>query len=326
MNVTPFRARQTGPCLDQEGFLRAAERACERAAQDGAAILGVGSDQLGLLGGKRIRSRLTYECVRALGGDAERAVCVAAAVEMIHGASLCHDDVIDDASVRRGRPTLNQRFGNHESILLGDYLFSSAWLMVGDQPAVANLLAEAIVAMSRAELVQARSLWSADPEVETCLSVMRGKTAALFSACAGATALALEAARETVTAFQAFGLAFGMAFQMIDDVLDYDAGVAALGKEPLKDLRSGLSTLPLAHALARDNGPIRQAIDEHFRSKGASGLDAERVAALVRASGALEETRQRARQILTEGCAALAGHVPTSRLSAFAHASLERTR
>jgi octaprenyl-diphosphate synthase len=325
MSVATFPARALAPSMDREEFVHAVERAVEEAARDGAAALGVATDELGLSGGKRIRSRLAYECASALAGDVARVVPVAAAVEMVHAASLCHDDVIDQASLRRGRPTLNQRFGNQRSVLVGDYLFSSAWLVVDAQPAVASLLAEAVAQMSRAELLQARLLWNPDPGVDACYAVVRGKTAALFSACAAATALALDAPRETVAAFRTFGLGFGMAFQLLDDVLDYGAGDGALGKEPLMDLRSGLVTLPLAHALAMGKGAGRQAVLEHFQSRGARALDARLVVELLRATEALGHCRRTAGDLVAKAVAALAGHVPVAGLAEFAQATLART-
>ena len=324
MSVAALRVSPPEPAVSREEFLRAVERAAQQAALGGAAALGVALAELGLSGGKRIRSRLSYECARALGGDPTRAIPVAAAVEMIHAASLCHDDVIDRASLRRGRPTLNVRFGDRESVLLGDYLFASAWLVVGGRAAAASLLAEAVASMSQAELLQARLLWNPDPGVESCYAVMRGKTAALFSACAGATALALDAPEEAVAAFRSFGLSFGTAFQLIDDVLDYEPGDGSLGKEPLMDLRSGLVTLPLAHALSTGNGAGRRAVLDHFQSRGACALDGPLVVGLLLATGALERCRRIARELISEAVAALAPYVSPSGLTEFAQATLER--
>lgn len=312
--------------MDLNGFLAEVDRQAEHVLSSGAEALGAPASSLGVLGGKRLRSRLAFECAHALGGDPHKAAPVAMAVEMIHAASLCHDDVIDESTQRRGRPTLNVRFGNQVSVLLGDYLFSSAWLAVsrGPGPEVARLLAEAMVEMSSAEIAQSRLLWNPAPAYETCLRVARGKTAALFAACASATATALAAPSPAAAALHEFGRGLGLAFQIIDDLLDYLPPSNSWGKRPLMDLRSGLPTLPLLFALNGGNGSARQGVLDFLTSRGATPLNAAIVADLIRASGADQRCRQLARSFVDQGLAALHGQVTVNGLADLAHATVGR--
>jgi geranylgeranyl pyrophosphate synthase len=312
--------------MDLQGFLSDVETQAETALATGAEALGAAGRTLNVIGGKRLRSRLAFECAHALDGEAGRAAPVAAAVELIHAASLCHDDVIDGSTERRGRPTLNMTLGNQLSVLLGDYLFSSAWLVVARdyQPDVARRLAEAMVAMSSAEIAQARLLWRSDPDEEDCLRVARGKTGALFAACASATAGALGAAPAVVRAFDEFGLGFGLAYQIIDDVLDYLPRSPSWGKRPLMDLRGGLPTLPLIFALRSADGPARRAVLDFLESRGRTPLDTAGAADFIRRSGADEQCRQLARRLVERGLSALSRHATVNGLADLAHAVVGR--
>lgn len=312
--------------MDLHGFLAEVDRQAEHVLSAGAEALGAPAPSLGLLGGKRLRSRLVFECAHSLGADPQNVAPVATAVEMIHAASLCHDDVIDESTQRRGQPTLNARFGNQVSVLLGDYLLSSAWLVVSRSlgPEVAGLLAEAMVEMSTAEIAQSRLLWNPTPAYETCLRVARGKTGALFAACGSATGTALAAPPSAVVALHEFGQGLGLAFQIIDDLLDYLPQSDSWGKRPLMDLRGGLPTLPLLFALNTGNGSARQGVLDFLSSRGETPLDPARVADLIRASGADRQCRRLAQSFVEQGLAALHGHVSVNGLAELAHATVGR--
>jgi geranylgeranyl pyrophosphate synthase len=313
--------------MELEGFLHEVDRGAQQALAVGAEALGVPPHALGVLGGKRLRSRLAFECARSLNADPLRIAPVAAAIEMIHAASLCHDDVIDSASLRRGRPTANAQYGNQASVLLGDFLFSSAWLAVarGQHPGVAPLLAEAMVEMSRAEIRQSRLLWNAQTSMSDSLDVIAGKTAALFAACAESTALALGAPDAATQAFRAFGRGLGMAYQIADDLLDYFGEHDAWGKRPMMDLRGGLITLPLLLALERGNGSARHAVLAHVESRGTSALDPSLVSDFIRSSGAAEACGALARRFVSEGLSALDGSCRSDALALFAREALGRS-
>jgi octaprenyl-diphosphate synthase len=312
--------------VDLNAFLVEIDERAEQAVRGGAEALGVPTASLGLFGGKRLRARMAFECAHALGSDPQPVLPVATAVELIHAASLCHDDVIDESAERRGGPTFNARFGNPLSVLFGDYLFSAAWLSVarGPEPEVARLLAEAMVAMSRAEIAQSRLLWSTAPAYDACMRVATGKTAALFAACAAATATAVQAPAAVVSALHTFGQSMGLAFQIIDDLLDYLPRSVAFGKRPLMDLGSGLPTLPLLFALEAGDGATRLSVLEFLRSHGQTPLDAACVADFVRTSGAEERCRQLARELVDQGLAALRGQVKLNGLAELARASVGR--
>jgi octaprenyl-diphosphate synthase len=313
--------------VELNGFLAEVDRRTGGILAGGAEALGVPVASLGLSGGKQLRPRLVFECAHALGGDPQRVVPLATAAHLIHTASLCHDDVIDESTQRRGRPTLSARFGNSASVLLGDHLFSSAWLSAARDlgTEVARLLAEAMVEMCGAEILQSRMLWNADTARETCLRVAAGKTAALFAACASAAATALEAPTTAVSALHEFGRGVGLAFQIVDDLLDYNPQSDAWGKQPFMDLRGGLPTLPLLLALDAGDGPVRRAVLDFLRSRGATPLDVAPVACLIRESGADLQCRSLARAYVEQGLSALSrGHVTVNGLADLAYATVGR--
>lgn len=200
--------------------------------------------------GKMIRPALVCLSAQASGGAGEARLWIAAAVELIHVASLIHDDIIDEADVRRGAATVNVQWGNQIAVLLGDYLFARAFDLLSRvrHPAVAVAMAEASVAMSQAEILQIK--YGAEPHEDEGLyfRIIRGKTAHLFSAACRAGALVAGNAAAAAP-LAAYGRDWGMAFQITDDALDLTAGAEALGKPIHSDIRGGKVTLPIIHAL-----------------------------------------------------------------------------
>jgi octaprenyl-diphosphate synthase len=246
-------------------------------------------------GGKRIRPRLVLLSAAALGFNGPARYEMAATVEFIHTATLLHDDVVDESSLRRGRDTANALFGNAASVLVGDFLYSRAFQMMVDagQLRILAVLAEATNVIAEGEVMQLMNMHDADLSVDDYLKVIRFKTAKLFEASAQLGAVLADAPAHLELACTEYGRALGTAFQLVDDLLDYDGNTLSLGKNVGDDLREGKATLPLLLAMERgtddDRSLIRQAIKH-----GETDRLAE-IVAVIKRVGALEATRQAAR-------------------------------
>jgi octaprenyl-diphosphate synthase len=247
-------------------------------------------------GGKRIRPRLVLLFSEALGFRGPERFELAAIVEFIHTATLLHDDVVDESSLRRGRATANALFGNAASVLVGDFLYSRAFqMMVGvNRMRVLDVLADATNVIAEGEVLQLMNMHDPDLSVEDYLQVIRFKTAKLFEASARLGAVLGGASPKMEEACADYGRSLGTAFQLVDDLLDYEGNTEALGKNVGDDLREGKPTLPLLLALERAEPAeatlIRQAIE-----KGEVQRLPE-VLAVVQRTGALAATRAAAEQ------------------------------
>jgi octaprenyl-diphosphate synthase len=243
-------------------------------------------------GGKRIRPRLVLLFAGALGFHGPERFTLAATVEFIHTATLLHDDVVDESSLRRGRDTANAVFGNAASVLVGDFLYSRAFqMMVGvNNLRVLDVLADATNVIAEGEVLQLMNLHDADLAVDEYLRVIRFKTAKLFEASARLGALLAGAAAAVEDACADYGRSLGTAFQLVDDLLDYDGETHALGKNVGDDLREGKPTLPLLVAMDRCGAADRELI-RHAIQHGEVARLAE-VVAIVRRTGALDAARQ----------------------------------
>jgi len=267
----------------------------ERLRSDVALVNQIGHYIIGA-GGKRIRPRLLLLFARALGFRGPERFTLAAVVEFIHTATLLHDDVVDESSLRRGRPTANEMFGNAASVLVGDFLYSRAFQMmvsVNRMP-VLEVLADATNVIAEGEVLQLMNMHDADLAVDEYLRVIRFKTAKLFEASARLGAVLAEAPPQVEDSCAAYGRALGTAFQLVDDLLDYDGDPRALGKNVGDDLREGKPTLPLLVAMERA-GPEERALMRSAIERG----EVERlddVVRIVRQTGALEATRDVARR------------------------------
>ena len=232
---------------------------------------------------------------------------LAAVVEFIHTATLLHDDVVDESTLRRGRETANERFGNAASVLVGDFLYSRAFQMMVDvnQMRVMQVLSEATNVIAEGEVLQLMNMHDASLDEAAYLRVIRSKTAKLFEASARLAPILAGASAEVEELCAIYGQALGTAFQVIDDVLDYEGDAELLGKNLGDDLREGKVTLPVICALRRgteaQNILIRQAIEhgdvEHLdeileiiRQTGA--LDMARQSAMTEAQRAIDAARQ----------------------------------
>jgi octaprenyl-diphosphate synthase len=255
-------------------------------------LVGQVSSYIIAAGGKRLRPALLLLMCGALGFKGEQRLNLAAVVEFIHTATLLHDDVVDGSTLRRGRATANESFGNPASVLVGDFLYSRAFQMMvdADDMRIMRTLAEATNVIAEGEVQQLMNMHDAGLSEEDYLQVIRSKTAKLFEASARISALLSKASPETEALCAEYGQALGTAFQVIDDVLDYDGDVAEMGKNLGDDLREGKVTLPLIVAMQRGAESERQLIQGAIESGGADKMI--QIIDIVQRTGALDATRR----------------------------------
>jgi octaprenyl-diphosphate synthase len=263
-------------------------------------------------GGKRIRPRLVLMFSEALGFAGTERFELAAAVEFIHTATLLHDDVVDESSLRRGRQTANAMFGNAASVLVGDFLYSRAFQMMVsvNRMHVLEVLADATNVIAEGEVMQLMNMHDPDLSVEDYLRVIRYKTAKLFEASARLGAVLADAGHAVEEACADYGRSLGTAFQLVDDLLDYEGDALSMGKTVGDDLREGKPTLPLLLAMARCSDEDRQLMRHAIEHGNTSRLDD--ILTIVRRTGALQATREAARAEADKACAALASLPDTS--------------
>ena len=249
-------------------------------------------------GGKRLRPMLTLASARMCGYKGNRHIGLAACVEFIHTATLLHDDVVDESNLRRGAASANALWGNKSSVLVGDFLFSRAFeLMVEDGNLDAlRILSQASSIIAEGEVLQLVTANDTETTEADYLDVIRSKTAKLFAAASEIGGVVAERSEEDCQSLSSFGHNIGMAFQLVDDVLDYSARQATLGKTVGDDFRDGKITLPTVLAFsAADNDEKafwRRTLEDQEQKKG----DFRRAVALLEKSGALTETQERARE------------------------------
>lgn len=257
-------------------------------------------------GGKRLRPRFTLLAAEAVGASAEEHLRLAAFMELIHVATLIHDDVVDGAETRRGVNATAVDFGNRISVLAGDYLF--AWIFKNvtadyDRP-IPHILSATLADITDGEVLQLRALGELDTTLDAYVEIASKKTASLFSASAECGAIAGGGSPFAVKALREFGTAYGIAFQMRDDLLDLTADEASLGKPVGNDLREKKMTVPLVLALAGGNRDFRADVERFFAEGDATR---ERIAGIVAGIGAQGG--------LTRTEAVLAGYVERAKQS-----------
>lgn len=258
-------------------------------------------------GGKRLRPLLTIAVARDCGYRGAGHIGLAAAVELIHSATLLHDDVVDGSRLRRGRTGANTLWGNKVAVLVGDYLLSCSFrLMVeSGSPGILRVLADAASVIARGEVMQLSSARSLDTCDDRYLAVVEAKTAALFRAAADVGARIAEAGEATIAAYAAYGRALGIAFQLADDALDYGGQEQQTGKSVGDDFNEGKATLPALLAYRRGDATARafwhRTIHQGERNPG----DLETALRQVAATNACTDTLAIARNYAREACAAL---------------------
>jgi len=248
-------------------------------------------------GGKRMRPMLTLACASLLGYSGSRHQKLAAAVEFIHTATLLHDDVVDGSGTRRGKRTANLIWGNPASVLVGDFLFSRAFeLMVEDGSLkVLKILSHASAVIAEGEVEQLTAQRRIETGEEQYLQIIGAKTAALFAAACRIAAVVAEASDEAETALESYGRNLGIAFQLVDDVIDYASDATTMGKGVGDDFRDGKMTLPLILAYARGTSSERAFWEAAVSGMRVSDQDLAQAIGLMRSSGALSDTIDRAR-------------------------------
>ena len=260
-------------------------------------------------GGKRLRPVLTLAASRLCGYTGTDHVKLAATVEFIHTATLLHDDVVDESKQRRGRATANILWDNKSSVLVGDYLFARAFQLMVETGSleVLRILSNASAVIAEGEVLQMTTAHDLTTDLARYDQVIRGKTAALFSAATEVGGVIAGADADKVTALRTFGDGLGMAFQLADDLLDYGGSSAALGKNTGDDFREGKVTLPVILAFKNGDDTAR----DFWRRTIARGKqepgDLEQAMAYLRQTNALTETQAAARGHADRALAALAG-------------------
>jgi octaprenyl-diphosphate synthase len=249
-------------------------------------------------GGKRMRPMLTLACGTLLGYPGTRHHKLAAAVEFIHTATLLHDDVVDGSGMRRGKRTANLIWGNPASVLVGDFLFSRAFeLMVEDGSLkVLKILSHASAVIAEGEVEQLTAQRQIDTGEDQYLEIIAAKTAALFAAACRVAPVVAEASEDAELALESYGRNLGIAFQLTDDAIDYSSDAATMGKPQGDDFRDGKMTLPVILAYARGTEDDRAFWRSAISGDRVSDDDLVHATALLKATDALTDTVERARQ------------------------------
>jgi octaprenyl-diphosphate synthase len=269
----------------------------ERQARSNVQVISYVGEYLRASGGKRVRPALTLLSARAAGGDASRpnVVRMATVMEMLHTATLVHDDIIDNAETRRNRPTVNSRFGNQTAVLMGDWLYMSAFetsLQERSLP-VLDILTAVTRKMTEGELIQLMLLGRVDITEDQYFDVLTRKTAHLFSACCEIGAMLGGASDSEREALRDYGLNLGIAFQLVDDLLDFTGTGETLGKAAGVDLLEGKLTLPLIYLLEED-AAARAAVQTVVGEGSYAEISRAMLLDAAEKSGALARARRRA--------------------------------
>ncbi|MCG3191162.1 MAG: Octaprenyl diphosphate synthase [Thermoanaerobaculia bacterium] len=276
-----------------EGKLKDVEKVLEERAHSAVPTISLIADYLVEGGGKRIRPALLLLCARLLGYEGRRDVLYGAVVEYIHTATLVHDDVIDAAETRRGRASVNSRWGNELTVLFGDYLYMKAMEIALDEGdlGVLKLLSDVTLGMTEGEILGSEKRGRLDIELSTYLEIIHRKTALLFGAACKIPSFLVTVDPSIQQALWNFGVALGKAFQIQDDLLDFTASERDLGKPVLSDLREGKLTLPLLLAMPSLSRAERKLLERVVADAGFVSVSSTDVLELVTRHGGLEKAR-----------------------------------
>ena len=244
-------------------------------------------------GGKRIRPALLLLACRLCGYRGDRAITLASVVEFIHTATLLHDDIIDEATVRRGKRSVNSRWGNDITVLLGDFLYTKSMSMAlsQDNLPILRLLSDVTLRMIEGELLEIERNGDLRMSEAQHLDIIRRKTADLFAACMSIGAILGDVSEDKRRALTSYGLNLGICFQMVDDLLDFTADEKVLGKPVNNDLREGKLTLPVIFLLRKAGTAGAQTVSHVLADRGFERVSREDLLRLAREHGALEEAR-----------------------------------
>ncbi len=280
--------------IDISAELQMVDRAVLERFESRSVLLNAASQYLLRSGGKRMRASLTLLAARLLsaGGkqpDLGRMLNIATAIEMIHAASLVHDDLVDDADVRRGRPTVHNKWGGNVALMVGDYLFALAaeQMAAASDPRIIKSFARGVVRICEAELSPVTDVVPLECALDQYFAKIGGKTAALFECAAESGMIVGGGDDEQVMVARQFGYEIGLAFQIIDDILDFTGDEHTLGKPAGHDLQEGTITLPVIYAVEMGAGDIvreaAQAIEPGPELVAAAVAEVRRICATKRA-------------------------------------------
>jgi octaprenyl-diphosphate synthase len=264
-------------------------------------------------GGKRLRPSLLLLASRLIGDGGESAIRMGAVVEMIHAATLVHDDVIDAAETRRGRPSTNVQWGNHTCVLAGDWLYMQAFQIALRERNfhILDLLIGLTQMMVEGELLQLERIGRINVTEADCMELVDRKTACLFSVCAKLGALVAGADSQTEERLGEYAWNLGMAFQLVDDLLDFTAREKTLGKPVGGDLREGKVTLPLVYALECASPEERRIVERVLADRHYENVPLRQILGLIEKYNGIERVRERA-QTFTDKARQVIGEFPES--------------
>ena len=269
----------------------------ERQASSNIQVINYLGDYLRASGGKRVRPALLLLSNYAVGGNAERenVIRLATVMEMLHTATLVHDDIIDNADTRRNRVSVNARFGNQSAVLMGDWLYMSAFetSLTERSLEILDILTRLTRKMTEGELIQLTTLGRTDISEAEYFDILERKTAYLFSACCEIGAILGNASKERQAALKDYGMNLGTAFQLADDLLDFTAEEEVLGKASGADLLEGKLTLPLIE-LVKKEPSVKKDLEKIMHDGNYENVSRETLLEKLEISGLLEETRKKA--------------------------------
>jgi octaprenyl-diphosphate synthase len=268
-------------------------------------------------GGKRLRPLLMVLCARVCGYNGNYDRTFSTALEYLHAATLLHDDLVDGASLRRGKPVAHHRWGNPIAVLTGDYLLARALTISAatGNVRIVQILAELTEQMSQGEVHQLMRKGDLSLSEEDYLDIIRRKTAVLFEAACRVSAVLASACQERETALARYGFNLGMAFQITDDLFDYLMDARQLGKAVGADLREGKVTLPVVHALRQVGEEDRRWVAGLIRDRRFTEEEFRRLVGLLKKSGAIAYSQTAAERFIAEAKSALAVFEPSQTLS-----------
>ena len=286
----------------EEELARQSETAFPAVSEIAAYLLGGG--------GKRLRPALLLLSASYAGRKDRSAIRLAAVVELLHSATLIHDDVIDSAGTRRGRPSANSKWGNHRSVLTGDWLYMQSFQMALEERnfRILDVLIDVTQKMVEGELIQLEKIGRIDVTEDDALRLATYKTACLFSGCSRLGGVLGRLDNKEEQALADYGRYAGLAFQLVDDLLDFTASAQQLGKPVLSDLKEGKVTLPLIYAMENGHRDARALVARVLAEKEFDSVRPQTIVSLVHESGALDRVRGLAQDYAQRAKSCLNGH------------------
>ncbi len=281
--------------LIQDDITKTDEVLVEHLSSD-VALINQMSSYIVNAGGKRLRPLLLLLCARATDYQGTHHHLMAAVIELIHTATLLHDDIVDESELRRGKDTANEVWGNAASVLVGDFLYSRAFEMMikPESMRIMTILSKATNEIAQGEVLQLLNCQNAALTEAEYYQVIERKTAVLFQAATQIGGILSEVDNAQEKALKDYGLYLGNAFQIIDDVLDYQSDAATMGKEVGDDLSEGKTTLPMIYALANTSGADKQLLEDAINNADNSKI--QQVIAILQSVKAFEYTREQAQK------------------------------